>query len=361
MIVAREPNDVLPTLLRAEAALQRGFWVAGYVSYEAGYVLEPKLATLMPKSRRVPLVCFGVFSGPDAAAAKALLIRADAQAAIADLSALQVALDERAYEIVFNTVMDLIRAGDIYQANLSMPMQARMRGNPVALWGALRRKQSVRHGAFVQLSDDVTLLSRSPELFFGTDGTGLIQTRPMKGTAPRNIDAAIDAAIVENLRNDAKNRAENLMIVDLLRNDLGRICRIGSIHVPELFAIESYATVHQMVSQAQGRLMPGVGLAGIFKALFPCGSVTGAPKIRAMQVIEQVETTARDVYCGSIGWAAPDGRASFNVAIRTLHLYGDSEIVLNAGGGIVADSTAQSEYDEALWKARFAALPKSKA
>ncbi len=361
IITARTTEDVMPALLQAEGALQRGFWVAGFLSYEAGYALEPKLVALMPENRRVPMVCFGVFAGPNASAAKALLIRADSQAAIADLSAQKVSLDETAYAAVFAKVMDLIQAGDIYQANLSMPMQAQMRGNPLALWGALRRKQSVRHGALVQLNEEVTLLSRSPEMFFRTSSDGLIEARPMKGTAPRNADAAIDAAVAEILRNDPKNRAENLMIVDLLRNDLGRICRIGSIQVPELFAIESYATVHQMVSQVQGRLMPGVGLAKIFKALFPCGSVTGAPKIRAMEVIEEVETQPREVYCGSIGWAAPDGRAVFSVAIRTLHLYGESEIVLNAGGGIVADSTAQSEYDEALWKARFAALPKSKA
>ena len=146
-----------------------------------------------------------------------------------------------------------------------------------------------------------------------------------------------------------------------MRNDLGRVCRIGSIRVPELFRIESYATVHQMISQVQGMLMPGIGLSGIFKALFPCGSITGAPKIRAMEVIREVEDGARDVYCGTIGWAAPDGRACFNVAIRTLHLYGSSEVVLNAGGGIVADSTAQSEYDEALWKVRFATLPRNRS
>ncbi len=354
LIVAREPGDVVLALMQAETALQRGLWLAGFVSYEAGYALEARLLPLMPERRRVPLVCFGVFAGPDTAQAVAMQEQAGADSA--DMTPANADWNEVEYGAAFATVMELIQAGDIYQANLTMRMQARRKGSILGLWGALRRRQAVKYGALARF-DEVTLLSRSPELFFRTDTKGMIETRPMKGTAPRNGDAAIDAVLAENLRLDVKNRAENLMIVDLLRNDLGRICRIGSIHVKELFKIETYATVHQMVSHVQGMLMPGIGLAKIFKALFPCGSVTGAPKIRAMEVIQSVEAGPRDVYCGTIGWAAPDGRSCFNVAIRTLHLYGDSEVVLNAGGGIVADSTVVSEFEEALWKARFAHLP----
>jgi para-aminobenzoate synthetase component 1 len=213
----------------------------------------------------------------------------------------------------------------------------------------------VGHGALVSLPA-ATLLSRSPELFFALDGRGGIETRPMKGTAPRDPDPARDAALRDGLGRDAKNRAENLMIVDLLRNDISRIARVGSVKVPELFAVESYATVHQMVSRITGRLLPGTPLSRIFAALFPCGSVTGAPKLRAMEIIRELEPGAREAYCGAIGWAAPDGRASFNVAIRTLALYPGGEAVLNVGGGLVADSTAADEYEEALWKARFADL-----
>ena len=159
----------------------------------------------------------------------------------------------------------------------------------------------------------------------------------MKGTAPRDPDPARDAALARALAADPKNRAENLMIVDLLRNDIGRIAEIGSVRVPALYAVESYATVHQMVSRVTGRLLPGTPLARVLAALFPCGSVTGAPKLRAMEIIRELEPWPREAYCGAIGWAAPDGRAAFNVAIRTLTLYPDGEAVLNVGGGVVAE------------------------
>jgi para-aminobenzoate synthetase component 1 len=144
------------------------------------------------------------------------------------------------------------------------------------------------------------------------------------------------------------------MIVDLLRNDISRVAELGTVHVPKLFAVESYQTVHQMVSCVAARLRPGAGIGDVFASLFPCGSVTGAPKIAAMRAIQDVEIGPREAYCGAIGWLAPDGRARFNVAIRTLAYYGDDEVVLNVGGGVVADSTADSEYEEALWKTRFA-------
>ncbi|MCK5500591.1 MAG: chorismate-binding protein, partial [Tritonibacter mobilis] len=162
-----------------------------------------------------------------------------------------------------------------------------------------------------------------------------------------------DQQALTELQQSEKDRAENLMIVDLLRNDISRIAETGSVHVPELFVVESYATVHQMVSLVRARLKAGAGLADIFAALYPCGSITGAPKIRAMEVLHELEPWARDIYCGSIGWAAPDGRSEFNVAIRTMMLEGDAA-TFNVGGGLVWDSTASSEYEEALWKARFA-------
>lgn len=159
------------------------------------------------------------------------------------------------------------------------------------------------------------------------------------------------------LGSSEKGRAENLMIVDLLRNDIGRIAELGSVRVPELFAIESYATVHQMVSRVTGRLIGRPGLSGLLPALFPCGSVTGAPKIRAMEIIAELEPFPRGLYCGAMGWMAPDGRAAFNVAIRTLRLFPGGELRLDVGGGIVQDSTAPGEWEEALWKTRFAELP----
>jgi para-aminobenzoate synthetase component 1 len=215
------------------------------------------------------------------------------------------------------------------------------------------QRQAVGYGAFVQM-DEVTLLSRSPELFFSIDRDRNVETMPMKGTAPRGVTDVEDKALAAELAADAKNRAENLMIVDLLRNDLARVSEVGSVRVPDLFQMQSFATVHQMVSRITSRLRPDVSLLDLFEGLFPCGSITGAPKIAAMQAIRRLEPGPRDAYCGAIGWLAPDGRALFNVAIRTLCLYENDEVVLNVGGGVVADSRADAEYEEALWKARFA-------
>nr|WP_280520536.1 aminodeoxychorismate synthase component I [Phaeobacter sp. J2-8] len=257
------------------------------------------------------------------------------------------------YRTAFDRVHDFIAAGDIYQANLTMPMRARATGSAGALYALLAHRQPVSYGALLEIDGLPAILSRSPELFFRCDASGRIATRPMKGTAPRGLCAETDAIYRDGLARDEKNLAENLMIVDLLRNDLSRLARPGTVKVPELFKIETYATLHQMVSQIEAELRPGIGLPEILRALFPCGSITGAPKIRAMEIIRNLEDTPREVYCGTIGWAAPDGRAEFNVAIRTL-LVEHGVAVLNVGGGLVWDSTAASEYEEALWKSRFA-------
>jgi para-aminobenzoate synthetase component 1 len=343
-LIATEPDEVPGVVARAEAALAGGKWLAGYAAYELGYALEPRLSPLMPRGRATPLLCLGVFDGPGA-------VRPAMPGGA--LTPLAPRWDLATYARAFERVAEYIRAGDIYQANLTFPLDARWSGDPAALAATLAQGQPVGHGALVRLGP-VTLLSRSPELFFALDGRGGIETRPMKGTAPRSADPAVDAALAAALRADEKNRAENLMIVDLLRNDVSRIAEIGSVMVPDLFAIETYATVHQMVSRITGRVLPDARLGGILSALFPCGSVTGAPKVRAMEIIRELEPWPRDAYCGAIGWMAPDGRAAFNVAIRTLALHPDGRAVLNVGGGVVADSAAESEYEEALWKARFA-------
>lgn len=345
LIVAETPAEVPAALDALDAARTEGAWVAGYASYELGYALEPRLAPLMPTRRRLPLLAFGRFDAPGAP---------EPAAAGGRLGPFEPAWDLAAYTTAFDRVADLIRAGDVYQINLTFPLTGNWSGEPAALRAALAARQPVGFGALVAFPG-LTILSRSPELFFAVDGTGTIEARPMKGTAPRHPDPDADAAARDALAADPKNRAENLMIVDLLRNDIGRIAEIGSVRVPSLFGVESYATVHQMVSHVAGRLRPATPLSRILAALFPCGSVTGAPKVRAMEIIRGLEPWPRGAYCGAIGWAAPDGRAAFNVAIRTLTLFPDGEALLNVGGGIVADSTAAAEYEEALWKARFAA------
>lgn len=354
VIRADSAGEVAPALEALDRAARDGFWTAGFLSYEAGYALEPRLLPLMPENRRGPLLAFGVYDAP--LAGDAVLARADAETADAGLSATRPSwrADEHAGAIA--RILDYIAAGDIYQANLTMQMHALRSGSPLGLYGALRSRQPVGFGGYAALPDLPVLISRSPELFFKTSAGGAIETRPMKGTAPRASNPAHDAALRMELQQSLKNRAENLMIVDLLRNDISRICRVGTVRVPELFAIESYVTVHQMVSRVTGALLPGTKPSAIFRAIYPCGSITGAPKIRAMEIIRELEAGPRGAYCGALGWIAPDGAAEFNVAIRTLTLYDDDEVAFGVGGGIVADSTAAGEYEEALWKARFAAL-----
>ena len=361
LIVADRPEQVDAALAEMAAAQTAGFWLAGYGSYELGYALEPKLRGLMPEGRRCPLLVFGVYEAPVSGAE--MLSEAEDLAEGAGLSAPEAGWSEAEYARAFDRVAEYIAAGDCYQVNLTMPMQARFSGAALGLYGALRRVQPVRHGVFADLGVGFpeqnvgpVVLSRSPELFFRLGADGAIETRPMKGTTPRGADAVLDAMLRAELLESAKNRAENLMIVDLLRNDISRLCEIGSVKVPELYRIESYATVHQMVSRVTGQLRAGVGIEQVFRALFPCGSITGAPKIRAMEIIRELEPAPRGVYCGGMGWIAPDGSAEFNVAIRTLSLFGGGEVVMNVGGGVVYDSTAASEYEEALWKARFAVL-----
>ncbi|KIC35498.1 aminodeoxychorismate synthase component I [Leisingera sp. ANG-M7] len=356
MIRADGPEEVPAALAALDSARNAGHWLAGYASYELGYALEPKLAARMPEGRRLPLICFGVYEEP---------LQSDTEGSArprgsdAGLEGITPRWGQERYTEAFTEVKRNIGKGDIYQANLTFPIDAQAYGTSEELYAALQAKQAVGHGVLVEQDGLPDLLSRSPELFFRTDADGVIETRPMKGTQPRSDDPVEDARRRDFLRQDEKNRAENLMIVDLLRNDISRVAQTGSVHVPELFAVESYATVHQMVSLVRAKLRPDAGLAAIFAALFPCGSITGAPKIRSMEILAELEPWARDIYCGTIGWAAPDGSSEFNVAIRTLMLE-DGRATLNVGGGVVWDSTAESEYEEALWKARFARVTPSR-
>ena len=352
-VVVWDAGDVMTALAQLDRARAQGHWIAGYVAYEAGYVLEPKLAHLMPDRREGPLLAFGVFADP---------VGADAAMALARSQARDVVMTEPVplvshadYDTAFARIAAYIAAGDCYQINLTFPMQAHLtHGTALGLYGALRARQKVGHGVFCNLGQGPVVVSRSPELFFTVDAGGQISARPMKGTAPRDADPARDAAVAAALQASEKDRAENLMIVDLLRNDISRLCKVGSVKVPELFKVEPFATVHQMSSRVVGQLAGQPGLGDLLAALFPCGSITGAPKIRAMEIIREVEPMPRGAYCGAMGWMAPDGRASFNVAIRTLRLFDGGRVAMNVGGGVVHDSTATGEWEEALWKARFA-------
>lgn len=334
-----------PALAAMQAAQDRGAWLAGYLSYELGHAMSPRLAPLMPADRQMPLILMGVFDRPRPADPLP-------DPAGVGIGPARPLWDRARYDAAIAAVHDYIAAGDTYQINLTFPMEAEVAGDPLQIYAALAARQSVPEGAFVDLGGP-QILSRSPELFFAIDDQGVIRTRPMKGTAARGATPAEDAAASAGLAASEKNRAENLMIVDLLRNDISRICRPGSVRVPQLFHIEHYATLHQMVSTVEGQLAPGVGLAQVLGALFPCGSITGAPKIRSMQIIAELEAAPREVYCGAIGWVDPAGPMRFNVAIRSPWMIAPDRLRLNVGGGIVHDSETGSEWEEALCKAAF--------
>ncbi|MBB3410967.1 para-aminobenzoate synthetase component 1 [Rhizobium sp. BK316] len=352
IIIARTRAEFLPALKRMEEARKAGKWLAGYISYEAGHLFEGKLAGFAQENRETPLLLFGVFDAPqpdDHPLAKPRQRLENEEF----LTAPKAGWNFPIYKERFERLHQHLRLGDIYQANLTMPIEARWSGDPLAAFWSLIDRQPVKYGAFANLGGPI-ILSRSPELFFRTDENGWIETHPMKGTAKRGATPAEDAEIVEAMRTDIKTQAENRMIVDLLRNDISRITEVGTLDVPKLFDIETYPTVHQMVSHVQAKLLPDLSVSDIFAALFPCGSITGAPKIRAMEILHDLEDTPRDAYCGAIGMISPGGAMRFSVGIRTMTLFDNGKAVFNVGGGIVFDSTAEAEYEECLLKARFA-------
>lgn len=250
-------------------------------------------------------------------------------------------------------VIDYIRAGDIFQANLTQRLLARRPDglDDFTLYRRLRAASPAPFAAFLRCGPGVTIASASPERFLRLDAEGRVETRPIKGTRRRDPDPARDAALAAELVASEKDRAENLMIVDLMRNDLGRVCRLGSVRVPRLCALESFVSVHHLVSVVEGRLRPDLGPVDLLRATFPGGSITGAPKIRAMEIIHELEPARRGAYCGAIAWIGFDGQMDSSIVIRTLTLAGDT-VVAQAGGGIVADSDPAAEYEESMVKLR---------
>ena len=351
IIEARQSEDVRPALERLRRAQQRGLHAAGFLAYEAGHALEAKLAPLRAAAAAEvpPLLWFGLFEGCEEVGDLPLLLPDPASAWTSRPRPL---VARESFEESVAAIQEHIAAGNIYQANLTFAAEVLTAGSPAAVYASVRQRARAGHGALV-FTGEHWILSFSPELFF-TLREGRLTTRPMKGTAERRSDPAADADAIEDLRADPKQRAENLMIVDLLRNDLSRVSKPGTVKVPALFAVETYPTVHQMTSTVTSELEEGLGPIDALEALFPCGSITGAPKIRAMEIIAETERRARGIYTGSIGRVAPDGSASFNVAIRTLTLKaGESRALMGLGAGIVADSRAADEWRECLAKGAF--------
>lgn len=369
LVVAREAAEVGPALDRLDELRAAGKYLAGYIAYEVSYALEARLAPLLEsRADAGPLLWFGAFDAFEEFAPGALPPAWPQSGA--SIGPLEPAISPGRYLTAFERLQEAIRAGDIYQANLTFPLLARTRGDPRALYAAIRANAAAGYGGVVFDGSD-WLLSFSPELFVAHEGER-IRVKPMKGTRPRGRNKAEDTKLRDELANSAKDRAENLMIVDLLRNDLSRIAVPGSVRVDALYKVESYPRIHQMVSEVRAQLRPETGVADMLRALFPCGSITGAPKIRAMELIAQVERDARGPYCGAIGRIDPPqasekgdnplGEAAFNVAIRTLRVAmsengpsgnGWGRAVAGVGSAVVADSEGLAEWRECLVKGDF--------
>lgn len=349
VIEVRRPTDIFPGLLAVEEALAQGLYVAGYIAYEAGFALEPSLADLssaLPNDE--PLLWLGCYRRPEIYEETALAHAAEPEASPVHP---QFLLPADEYTRKVEEIRGLIAAGETYQANLTTEVLWHTDESPAQMYERLLHAQPVPYAAMLHPMAGWHILSLSPELFFARRGDRII-TRPMKGTAELGMDAAEVRANAAWLRADEKNRAENVMIVDLLRNDLGRICRMGSVQVTDLFRIEQYPTVLQMTSTVEGLLREDIGYSEIFRALFPSGSIVGAPKIHTMRLLHALENRPRGVYTGAIGYIAPDAEAEFNVAIRTISLRGN-QARLGVGSGIVYDSQPQMEYAECRTKINF--------
>ena len=351
-IIAWTIDEVAPALGAIRARVANGAHAAGYLAYEAGHAFDPRLAA-SARGADGPLLMFGLFEGYSVPDLATLLPSPDG--AFAGVPRPRIAAT--AYEAAVGEVREHLFAGDYYQANLTFGCDVAVAGDPLALYARLRRSSRAGWGG-VLVAGDRTIVSLSPEQFF-TIRERVIEARPMKGTAPRRADARADAAEALGLAADEKQRAENLMIVDLMRNDLARVGETGSIEVPEMFAVETYPTLHQLTSRVTARLREGVDATQVLATIFPCGSVTGAPKVAAIKALGRLEPEPRGVYTGSMGWIEPatsdgPGDAAFNVMIRTLEWQrGSSRARLGLGSGLVVDSNPRDEWAECLLKGDF--------
>jgi para-aminobenzoate synthetase/4-amino-4-deoxychorismate lyase len=355
IIECREPKAVSACLRLAEAAVAEGHYVAGFLAYEAGYGLHDKLSSLAGRTPTEHVLWLGVFESVEELQGAAVGARLAELAGSrpAHISNLRFDRTRAEYAADFARIQEYLHAGESYQVCHSLRARFGSSSQPAALFQRLRAQQLTPYSALLD-TGDYSLLSLSPELFFRKTHSR-IELKPMKGTAASGQDAVEDARIAAALQLDPKTRAENVMIVDLLRNDIGRLAVAGSVRVPELFSVERFDRVLQMTSTILADVDPALGLGSLMQALFPSGSVTGAPKLRTQHIIHELESTPRGIFCGSIGYVTPQNDMCFNVAIRSLLLDRQGQGVLGIGSGVVVDSTSDAEYDECLLKARFLA------
>ena len=364
-LVCNNAADIDLFFYRIEEYLSRGYYLAGWLAYELGYLLEPSLARNYAPRGALPLAELLVFPAPhifnhqdQTFTGRGALPAPDDTPPPAPagfrLKNLRLNQEQHDYQQHIKRIKGYIEAGDTYQVNYTIKYHFDFDGSCEALYQGLRRNQSVSFGAFIKTGGR-RILSFSPELFIRKK-ENMCTVRPMKGTAARGRTIVEDEQIRHGLRQDVKNRSENIMIVDLLRNDLGRLCRMGGVSVRSLFEIETYETLHQMTSTIHGELSSPPSLMDLFRAIFPCGSVTGAPKIRTMEIIRELELEPRGVYTGAIGYISPNGDATFSVPIRTITIDGHRG-EMGIGSGIVYDSDPDQEWEECKLKGRFLAHP----
>ena len=337
----KDIKEVKHLLAEVEAYQNQGYYAVGYVSYEAAPAFETKFEVIDDPLMSEYLLYFTIHESvqtePIPLTYKPITLP----------KTWQELTSAEEYRAAIEHIHHHIRQGDTYQVNYTVQLQQNITADPFAIYNRLVVEQNAHYNAFIQ-HDDVSIISVSPELFFKKDGDGLT-TRPMKGTTNRGLTTETDLKQAQWLAQDQKNRSENMMIVDLLRNDMNRISKIGSENVKSLCLVEQYSTIWQMTSTIETQLLPNSSLGDIFQALFPCGSITGAPKIATMAIIKDVEKQARGVYCGAIGILLPNGPTIFNVAIRTLQMQGNKAIY-GVGGGITWDSEWEAEYEETKQK-----------
>ncbi|MFH2137353.1 MAG: aminodeoxychorismate synthase component I [Candidatus Omnitrophota bacterium] len=353
IISCRKTAQIKPCLEKLQKALNRGYYVGGFLSYESGYAFEE---TLPKKTEYIfPLIWMGVFKKP-AIFPKPFLPKTQKSASY-NITQLRLNTTREQYLKDIQKIRKLIAQGDTYQVNHTIKYKFNFQGSLFSLYSDLRNNQAVSYGALIK-TNDFSILSFSPELFFKQNNQ-TISVKPMKGTFARGLTPELDKFNKNYLKNDPKNRAENIMIVDLLRNDLGKISTPGSVKTTSLFDVEKYRTLFQMTSTVESKLKNNIFLPDLFKSLFPSGSVTGAPKIRTMQIINNLEKEERKIYTGAIGFISPHKKACFNVAIRTI-LLEKNKGEMGVGSGITYSSDPQAEYAECKLKANFLTPPEFK-
>ncbi len=338
----RDLAEVADLLAQVESYQEQGYYVVGYVSYEAAPAFEEKLAVHKLPLLGEYLLYFTVHDSVETSPIPLTYEEVDLPSKWRE----QTSAED--YEKAISQIHHHLRQGDTYQVNYTVQLKQDLSANPFAIYNRMVVEQEAGYNAYVE-HDEMAVISMSPELFFEQNDRELT-TRPMKGTTHRGVTDQEDLAQASWLEQDPKNHSENMMIVDLLRNDMNRISEVGSEHVERLCQVEQYSTVWQMTSTIKSQLRPDVDLVEIFRSLFPCGSITGAPKIATMEIIKDLEPQPRGVYCGTIGLLLPNGRRIFNVAIRTIQLY-KGQAIYGVGGGITWDSTWESEYREVHQKA----------